>query len=399
MNFVYNNTDCNSCYIFYLFGRLRLSNLLLTPKAGAFSIENAPAFGLVFGWLFLVTVIGVLLATALLTLLERKIMASVQRRRGPNVVGFFGLLQPFADGLKLALKETTVPRVAQKPLFVAGPVLAFGLAVFGWSLLPFPTWLPQPFFVEQATSNIIPASAAIDFDIGLLFLFVVVALHVYGVLLGGWASNSRYALLGALRATAQSISYELTFGFVLLIFSLCHSGFALTTMVFDQLSVWNFFSLFPVAIVFVICSLAELNRTPFDLVEAEGELVAGYNVEYSAMMFALYFLAEYVSIIYSAFVVVLLFFGGWIVPKTLLLAFFLVPSVLFNGVTASSGYVFALSVLTLVCKVSLIVIFSLMVRFVLPRYRYDQLMSIGWLVFLPICLLFLLFYAILVLLN
>jgi len=273
MNFVYNNTDCNSCYIFYLFGRLRLSNLLLTP-----------AFGLVFGWLFLVTVIGVLLATALLTLLERKIMASVQRRRGPNVVGFFGLLQPFADGLKLALKETTVPRVAQKPLFVAGPVLAFGLAVFGWSLLPFPTWLPQPFFVEQATSNIIPASAAIDFDIGLLFLFVVVALHVYGVLLGGWASNSRYALLGALRATAQSISYELTFGFVLLIFSLCHSGFALTTMVFDQLSVWNFFSLFPVAIVFVICSLAELNRTPFDLVEAEGELVAGYNVEYSAMI-------------------------------------------------------------------------------------------------------------------
>jgi len=163
--------------------------------------------------------------------------------------------------------------------------------------------------------------------------------------------------------------------------------------------VWNFFSLFPVAIIFVICSLAELNRTPFDLVEAEGELVAGYNVEYSAMMFALYFLAEYVSIIYSAFVVVLLFFGGWIVPKILLLALFFVPSVLFNGITTSGGYVFTLSVLTLVCKVSLIVIFSLMVRFVLPRYRYDQLMSIGWLVFLPVCLLFLLFYAILVLLN
>lgn len=366
---------------------------LLSEFSLSFSLQSLLMFG--FIWNFFLTVVGILLSTALLTLLERKIMASIQRRRGPNVIGFFGLLQPFADGLKLALKETTVPRLASKPLFILGPIISFGLAIFGWALLPFPTWLHLTKTFHQYSSStlgrIVPGSSAIDFDVGLLFLFVVVALHVYGVLLGGWGSNSRYALLGALRATAQSISYELVMGFVLIILALCHNGFSLVVIVYNQFTVWNLFSLLPLFVVFYICALAELNRTPFDLVEAEGELVAGYNVEYSAMMFALYFLGEYVSIIFSAFVMVVLFLGAWFVPAFIFWLFhpiFFVLSIKSSGFTlfASSSLVFAL-------KATFVVVSSLLVRFVLPRYRYDQLMAIGWVVFLPIALFFLLFYA------
>jgi NADH-quinone oxidoreductase subunit H len=361
-----------------------------------------PQLLLLFGflWTFLITTVGVLLATALLTLLERKIMASVQRRRGPNVVGFFGLLQPFADGLKLAIKETTVPRLAAKPLFILGPIVSFGLAIFGWVLIPFPTWLHSTknytdYSCFSCPSQLIPGSSAVDLDVGLLFLFVVVALHVYGVLFGGWGSNSRYALLGALRATAQSISYELVMGFTLLILALCHGGFSLLVIIYDQSFVWNMFSLLPVFLIFYVCSLAELNRTPFDLVEAEGELVAGYNVEYSAMMFALYFLGEYISIIFSAFTTVTLFLGAWFYPSFFSLLTY--PcSFLFSAV-AFSFVVFLLSVFSFVIKITAVIVSSLMIRFVLPRYRYDQLMYIGWLVFLPVSLFLLIFYAYIVL--
>jgi len=334
-------------------------------------------------WMFWLTSVFILLSTALLTLLERKIMASVQRRRGPNVVGIFGLLQPFADGLKLALKETNVPFKANKFLFILGPLIAFLLAVFGWAFMPFPSlfYITKPTFGSSFT---FPGTSALDFDLGLLFIFVITSLHVYGVLIGGWASNSRYALLGALRSTAQSISYELTMGFIILIFGVMAESFHLSSIVNLQNSIWNFISLFPAFLIFGICSLAELNRTPFDLVEAEGELVAGYNVEYSAMMFALYFLGEYISIIFSSFVIVILFFGGWLLPT--LFNFLLQPLPFF--------LLFLIFILIFILKIIFILLLSLLIRFVLPRYRYDQLMYIGWTAFLPVCLALFIFYCV-----
>lgn len=364
-------------------------------------------------WSFWVISIFVLLSTALLTLLERKVMASVQRRRGPNVIGFFGLLQPFADGLKLALKETNVPFRANRSLFIVGPILAFFLAVAGWAFLPFPFFFSSGQFFFDSIDGLqsgdlfniktifllTPGSSVLDFDLSLMFVFVITSLHVYAVLIGGWASNSRYALLGALRSTAQSISYELTMGFIILVVGLLNESLHLNTIVFSQYTVWNVFSLFPAFIVFLVCSLAELNRTPFDLVEAEGELVAGYNVEYSAMMFALYFLGEYISIIFSCFVTAILFFGGWLLPSLIPSAFLyffsdyasyflVVSSFLLNF------FLFLFSVLSLVLKVVLLILLSLLIRFVLPRYRYDQLMYIGWTAFLPFCLALLIFVAV-----
>jgi len=349
-------------------------------------------------WMFWLTSIFVLLSTALLTLLERKIMASVQRRRGPNVVGFFGLLQPFADGLKLALKETNVPFAANKFLFIIGPLIAFFLAIFGWAFVPFPSLLNfnNKVFATNLTilpNLVAPGTSGLDFDLGLLFIFVITSLHVYGVLIGGWASNSRYALLGALRSTAQSISYELTMGFIILIIGVFNESFNMTTIVLSQIVVWNVFSLFPIFIIFFICSLAELNRTPFDLVEAEGELVAGYYVEYSAMMFALYFLGEYVSIIFSSVVITLLFFGGWLLPSVFYImlsqfSFFTSLYFLFPFL------VFIISVAVFAVKIILLLTSALLVRFVLPRYRYDQLMYIGWTSFLPLCLALFIFVTV-----
>ena len=332
-------------------------------------------------WMFWVTSVFVLLSTALLTLLERKVMASVQRRRGPNVVGIFGLLQPFADGLKLAIKETNVPFKANKVLFILGPLIAFLLAVFGWSFIPFPSLYYFNGSTCTSSGFSFPGTSALDFDLGLLFVFVITSLHVYGVLIGGWASNSRYALLGALRSTAQSISYELTMGFIILILGIMAESFHLGSIVKLQDPIWNFISLFPAFIIFFICSLAELNRTPFDLVEAEGELVAGYNVEYSAMMFALYFLGEYISIIFSSFVIVVLFFGAWLLP---------IPFI----TTLPVLCLFILFVSSFITKVILVLLLSLLIRFVLPRYRYDQLMYIGWTAFLPVCLALFIFYCV-----
>lgn len=366
-------------------------------------------------WSFWVISIFILLSTALLTLLERKVMASVQRRRGPNVIGFFGLLQPFADGLKLALKETNVPFKASRSLFIIGPILAFFLAVFGWAFLPFPIFFSASNFsfsfdifssgfdwndsLIKSVFLLTPGSSVLDFDLSLMFVFVITSLHVYAVLIGGWASNSRYALLGALRSTAQSISYELTMGFIILVVGLLNESLHLSTIVFSQYTVWNVFSLFPAFVVFLVCSLAELNRTPFDLVEAEGELVAGYNVEYSAMMFALYFLGEYISIIFSCFVTAILFWGGWLLPSVIpsflffffpvsFLYFFLNVGIFFNIIFFFS------SILVLVVKVIGLILLSLLIRFVLPRYRYDQLMYIGWTAFLPFCLALLIFVAV-----
>jgi NADH-quinone oxidoreductase subunit H len=352
-------------------------------------------------WMFWLTSIFVLLSTALLTLMERKVMASVQRRRGPNVVGFFGLLQPFADGLKLALKETNIPFRANKLLFILGPLIAFFLAILGWAFLPFPFLFFDQLNAKDLDVTIsinfynvfLPGTSTLDFDLGLLFIFVITSLHVYGVLIGGWSSNSRYALLGALRSTAQSISYELTMGFIILMLGIINESFNMSTIVFSQCLIWNVFSLFPIFIIFFICSLAELNRTPFDLVEAEGELVAGYYVEYSAMMFALYFLGEYISIIFSSFVLVTLFFGGWLLPFGAFLFSFL-PKILILSNFTVIFILFTFSLIFLSAKVIILLLFSLLVRFVLPRYRYDQLMYIGWTAFLPLCLALFIFIAV-----
>jgi NADH-quinone oxidoreductase subunit H len=343
-------------------------------------------------WLFWVTSIFVLLGTALLTLFERKVMASVQRRRGPNVIGFFGLLQPFADGLKLALKETNVPFNANKGLFILGPLIAFFLAILGWAFLPFPSLFFKELginrnFLSTVWLNFFTGTSTLNVDLGLLFIFVITSLHVYGVLIGGWASNSRYALLGALRSTAQSISYELTMGFLILIIGIINESFNTVSIVFSQYFVWNVYSLFPVFIIFFICSLAELNRTPFDLVEAEGELVAGYYVEYSAMMFALYFLGEYVSIIFSSVVITFLFFGGWSFP----FPFYLF---LYGSNLPFTLIIFFFITLAFSIKITAVLLFSLLIRFVLPRYRYDQLMYVGWTAFLPLCLALFIFISV-----
>jgi len=356
-------------------------------------------FILLLFWLFWITSIFILLSTALLTLFERKVMASVQRRRGPNVIGFFGLLQPFADGLKLAIKETNIPFAANKFLFILGPFIAFFLSIFGWAFLPFPTLfyynnsVTLNFFNFEWLQFFLGGTAALNIDLGLLFIFVITSLHVYGVLIGGWASNSRYALLGALRSTAQSISYELTMGFIILMLGILNESFNMTALVFSQYFVWNIFSLFPIFLIFFICSLAELNRTPFDLVEAEGELVAGYYVEYSAMMFALYFLGEYVSIIFSAFVISILFLGGWLFFIPFYAIFYCISKLIFvSKINIILLIIFA--VLNLSLKVLLVLLLSLLVRFVLPRYRYDQLMFIGWTAFLPLCLALFIYVAI-----
>jgi len=299
----------------------------------------------------LVIVIPVMISVAYLTYAERKVIGAMHMRRGPNVVGPFGLLQPMADGLKLFLKETIIPSGANRGVFLIAPMLTFILALVAWAVIPFGAGL-----------------VLADINVGILFLFAISSLGVYGILMAGWASNSRYAFLGALRSAAQMVSYEVSMGFVIITVLMCVGSLNLSDIVEAQKTVWFVVPLFPMAVIFFISTLAETNRHPFDLPEAESELVSGYNVEYSAMAFALFFLGEYANMILMAAMTSILFLGGWLPP---------VDIAPFNWVPGPIWF-FA--------KIAFCLFIFLWVRATFPRYRYDQLMRLGWKVFLPISL-------------
>jgi NADH-quinone oxidoreductase subunit H len=298
----------------------------------------------------IIHIVFILIMVSMLTLGERKIMGIIQRRVGPNVNGYHGLLQPFADGLKLVFKEIVIPYKADKILFLLAPILFLTFSLTVWALIPF------DFGVVLS-----------DLNNGILVLFMLSSLSVYGIIFSGWASNSKYPFLGALRSAAQMISYEVSLGLVLLIIVLCTGSFNLTTIVEYQGNVWMIFPLFPLFLIFFISALAETNRAPFDLPESESELVAGYNVEYSSIIFAMFFLGEYSNLIIMASLISLFFLGGW------------------------SGLFFGS--LNLALKISIILILFIVVRATLPRYRYDQLMNIGWAVFLPLTIGFFIFFT------
>ncbi len=312
----------------------------------------------------LLLLVAVLVSTAILIYAERKIWAAVHMRRGPNVVGPWGVMQPFADFLKFILKEPVIPASASKIVFVIGPLVSVTLALAAWAVIP----------VNQ---NWVVA----DINIGILYIFAVSSLGVYGVIMAGWASNSKYAFLAALRSAAQMVSYEVSIGFVIITVLLCVGSLNLTEIVLSQrdgagtmlgLSPsfldWHWLALFPMFVIFFISALAETNRAPFDLPEAESELVAGYTVEYSSSMFLLQFLTELVAVLAMSAITVVLFLGGWLPP------FQIAPF------TWIPGVVWFLAKLW-----SVVFMFS-MVKAIVPRYRYDQLMRLGWKVFLPISL-------------
>jgi len=301
-------------------------------------------------------IIPIMLSVAYLTLAERKVIGAMQQRRGPNVVGPFGLLQPIADGVKLFLKETVIPASANRGVFIAAPCITFILALVAWAVIPFDHQM-----------------VLADINVGILYLFAISSLGVYGILMAGWASNSRYAFLGAMRSAAQMVSYEVSMGFVIITVLLCVGSLNLSDIVMAQkgdygMFNWFVFPLFPMAVVFFISTLAETNRHPFDLPEAEAELVAGYNVEYSAMTFALFFLGEYANMILMSAMTALLFLGGWL------------PPIDTYPLDAVPGPIW------LALKIAFCLFIFLWVRATFPRYRYDQLMRLGWKVFLPISL-------------
>ena len=306
----------------------------------------------------LAIIVPVLIAVAFFTVAERKIMGAIQRRRGPNVIGFMGLLQALADGLKLFVKETTLPSNSNLIIFLLAPMLSFILSLISWAAVPF-------------SSNLVIA----DIQFGVLYLFAISSLNVYGILLAGWSSNSKYAYLGALRSAAQMISYEISISFIVLTTVICAGSFNLNTIVAAQTKTYYVIPSFPMFIIFYISMLAETNRHPFDLPEAEAELVSGYNVEYSAMTFALFFLAEYSNMLLMSTFAAILFLGGW------LPLFNLTPLSILPGS-------FWLSL-----KIALGATFFILTRATLPRYRYDQLMQLGWKSFLPTSLSFLILTA------
>ena len=298
----------------------------------------------------LALVVPLLIGVAYLTYFERKVMGAIQLRKGPNVVGPFGLMQPFADALKMLTKETIIPTGADKVLFVLAPMITFGLAIIAWAVIPVNNgW---------GIANI---------NVGILYLFAVSSLGVYGVIVAGWASNSKYAFLGALRSAAQMVSYEVSMGFVIVTVLILAGSLNLNAIVLAQKHLWFAVPLFPLFIIFFISGLAETNRAPFDLADGESEIVAGFFVEYSAMSFALFFLGEYANMIMISGMTTVLFLGGWLSPLPFL------PG----------------GVLWFLIKVFICLFVFVWVRATLPRYRYDQLMALGWKVFLPISLVYL----------
>lgn len=295
--------------------------------------------------------IPLLLAIAFLTLAERKVMASMQRRKGPNVVGVLGLFQPIADGLKLLVKEPVLPSSANVYIFLFAPVLTFLCSQIAWAVIPFGEGL-----------------VLADINVGLLYVFAVSSLGVYGIITAGWSSNSKYAFLGSLRSAAQMVSYEVSIGLILITVLLCAGSLNLTEIVLAQERVWFCVPLLPLLVIFFISCLAETNRAPFDLPEAEAELVAGYNVEYSSMGFALFFLGEYANMIVMSTLTAIFFCGGWHPPfHTVLLQW--LPPIFWLG-----------------AKIIVFLFLFVWIRAAFPRYRYDQLMRLGWKVFLPLSL-------------
>jgi NADH-quinone oxidoreductase subunit H len=300
--------------------------------------------------------ICLLISVAYFTHAERKILGAVQRRRGPNVIGVFGLLQPLSDGLKLLTNEQILPSSSDKIIFYLSPCITFSVSLMGWAVIPFSQ---HSFLAELQLSS--------------LYLLACSALGIYGVLMAGWSSNSKYAFLGAMRSAAQMVSYELPIGIVLGTIVIITGSFNLNTIIeFQNQTFWFVFIMPLLFIVFFICIVAETNRHPFDLPEAEAELVSGYNVEYAAMTFALFSLGEYASILMMSSLVIILFFGGWLAPINCL------------NFTYSGAFWFSL-------KIVFFVILFVLLRAGLPRYRYDQLMEIGWKVLLPVTLGFLIF--------
>jgi NADH-quinone oxidoreductase subunit H len=317
----------------------------------------------------------VLLSVAFLTGAERKVMSSMQQRKGPNVVGFLGLLQPIADGLKLFAKETVIPSSSNPVNFALAPILTFFLSLLSWAVIP----------VNVGFS-------LSDLNLGLIYLFAVSSLGVYGIILAGWSSNSKYAFLGALRSAAQMISYEVSMGLILITVLLCAGSLNLSYICVSQKAVWFFVPLLPLAVLFLVSILAETNRAPFDLPEAEAELVSGYNVEYSAFGFALFFLGEYANMILMSSLTVVFFFGGWFGFSFLLpLSHFAMLGNTFDVLFFILSY-FSQS-LFFSLKICLVLFFFIWVRASFPRYRYDQLMRLGWKIFLPLSLAFVVFVA------
>jgi NADH-quinone oxidoreductase subunit H len=296
-------------------------------------------------------VIPLLLAVAYLTLAERKVLAAMQLRRGPNIVGPFGLLQPIADGLKLLYKETIIPSGANRMVFVMAPMLTFVLSLVAWAVIPF-------------GKGVVLA----DINVGILYLFAISSLGVYGIVMAGWSSNSKYPFLGSLRSAAQMVSYEVSIGFVIITVLLCVGSLNLSAIVEAQRHIWFCVPLLPMFVIFFVSALAETGRAPFDLPEAEAELVAGYFSEYSSMTFALFYLGEYANMILMSAMTSILFLGGWLPP------FGIAP---FTWIPGPIWFA---------AKIAAVLFVFLWVRATFPRYRYDQLMRLGWKVFLPFSL-------------
>ncbi len=299
-------------------------------------------------------VVPLLIFVAILTYVERKVIAAMQLRKGPNVVGPFGFFQPIADGLKLFTKEIIIPYGSDKYVFLLAPIITFVLSLIGWAVIPFDK--------DIVLSNI---------NVGILYLFAVSALSVYGIIMAGWASNSKYAFLGAMRSAAQMISYEVSIGLIIISILISAGSLNLSEIIMAQKKVWFFIPHFPMMVIFFISTLAETNRAPFDLPEAEAELVSGYHVEYSSFPFALFFLGEYANIVLMSSFTTILFFGGWLPPLNL---------DIFNFVP---GYIWFF------LKVSFFVFVFIWIRATFPRFRYDQLMRLGWKIFLPLSLFWL----------
>ncbi len=320
-------------------------NFLFNTQLGFLILTVLKAFAIL---------VPLLMMVAYLTYVERKVLGAIQLRKGPNVVGPFGLFQPFADAIKMLMKETVIPSGANKVLFLLAPMLTFSLAMLAWAVIP-----------------VNDGWAIADINVGVLYLFAISSLGVYGIIIAGWASNSRYPFLGAMRSAAQMVSYEVSMGFVMVTVLVCVGSLNLNDIVMAQSKLWFCIPLFPMAVIFFISTLAETNRSPFDLPEGESEIVAGFFLEYSSMSFGLFFLGEYANMILMSSMTTILFLGGWLGP------FGLWP---------------ALGPIWFILKVCMVLFTFIWVRGTFPRYRYDQLMRLGWKVFLP----FSLFYLVLV---
>ncbi|AFS47313.1 NADH dehydrogenase [alpha proteobacterium HIMB5] len=308
-------------------------------------------FNEVYKILFLL--VPVLVSVAMIVWLDRRVWAFVQKRRGPNVVGPFGLLQSLADALKYIFKEIIIPASSNKIIFILAPIVTMTLALIAWAVIPF------------SESQVLA-----DINVGILYIFAVSSLGVYGIIMGGWASNSKYPFLGSIRSAAQMVSYEVSIGVIIINVLLCVGSLNLNDIVIAQQNMWFVIPLFPMFVIFFISALAETNRPPFDLPEAEAELVAGYQTEYSGMMYAMFWLGEYANILLMCALGSILFLGGWLSPIEIY-PFNLVPGAIW-----------------LILKILLLFILFALVKAIVPRYRYDQLMRLGWKIFLPLSLIY-----------